>query len=77
MDKNKFLLRTHQLTEYFIGIVSSKAQKNDKARMDLEVSYIALRKIDLCEEKVFERLVLLVLMVSKRTINDIISCRTH
>ena len=45
--------------------------------MDLEVSYIALRKIDLCEEKVFERLVLLVLMVSKRAINDIISCRTH
>ena len=40
-------------------------------RKDLEASYIALRKTDLREEKVFERLVLLVLMVSHRAINDI------
>ena len=46
------------INHYFIWAVISNAPKDAKTRKDLEVSYIALWKLDLNEQKGFERLVL-------------------
>ena len=46
------------INHYFTWAVISNAQKNAKARKNLEASYITLWKPDLNEQKEFKRLVL-------------------